>query len=216
VVVSLDRAAAQEDSMQPRTTMWLSFGSLIIVLSPLPVTRAEAQDDPKLKLWIDSKPQDTFSCSGLTYRLVDYHRDDDWLGHVFDLQVTNHSDAAARFDPAGFAALLSDGTQRSYPGTEELAELSVNGYKGKHELDSQQKQDRKRMEIKSRRDLTAENILPGASSVKRIALGPSPSGGIAIGGRAAEALKEYRAADIPLTLFCNGQKVGVVSKPIKP
>lgn len=174
-----------------------------------------AQDGAKLKLWIDGTPRDTFSCGGLAYQLTDYHGDDDWLGHVFDLRVTNRSDSAARFDPAGFAALLRDGTQRTYPGTEELAELSVNGYRGKKTLDSQQKQERKRLEIKSRRDLTAENILPTGSSVKRIALGPSASGGIAIGGRGAETLKEYKAADIPLTLFCEGKRVGVVSKPVK-
>lgn len=136
-----------------------------------------------------------------------------WVAfHVF-VRATNRSDSAARFDPAGFAALLRDGTQRSYPGAEELAELLVNGYRGKKTLDSQQKQEWKHLEIKFRRDLTAENILSTGSSVKLMALGPSASGGIAIGGRGAEALKEYKAADIPLTLFCSGKRVGVVSKP---
>jgi len=193
--------------------MWFTAGAVAIVSSALTGVGLEAQTEPKL--WIDSMPRDTFSYGGLSYRLADYHRDDDWLGHVFDLQVSNPSDSAARFDPSAFAALLRDGSQRSFPGTEQLAELSINGYRGKHTLDSPEKQDRKRLEIKSRRDLVAENILPKGSSLKRVALGPSSSGGIAIGGHGAEALKEYMAADIPLTLFCGGKRVGVVTKPFK-
>jgi hypothetical protein len=174
-----------------------------------------AQDGPKLKLWIDSASVDSFSCGGLSIRLVDYDGNDKWLGHVFELRMTNPSDSAGRFDPAAFAAVLRDGTQRTFPGTDELAQRVINGWWARRELQTSAKQEQKLAEFRSRRDLIAEDVLPGASSVKRVALGPSVSGGIAFGGRSAEELREFKAADIPLTLYCRGRRVGVVSKPVK-
>ena len=170
-----------------------------------------AQEKPKL--WIDSTAVDTFSCGGLSIRLADFHRDDKWFGHVFELMVSNRSDSAKRFDPAVFAVVLRNGTQQTFPSANDLAERAINGYDGKRELKTSQKQDQKRSELQSRRDLIGEDILPGASSAKRIGLGPPASGGIAIGGRAAEELREFKAADLPVTLYCRGRRIGVVSKP---
>jgi hypothetical protein len=147
--------------------------------------------------------------------MIDYDRDDSWLGHVFQLKVSNASDSAAKFDPAMFAALLRNGTQQSFPSSEELTERAIAGYRAKQELKTAARQESKRSELHSRRDLQAEQILPGASSMKRIALGPLTTPGIAFGGRNSEAIREYQAADLPLTLFCDGKRVGVVSHPIK-
>ena len=187
----------------------------VCVALVLVTSSAGAQDGAKLKLWIDSAATDTFACGGLTIRLVDYDRSDKWLGHVFQLQVTNRADSSVRYDPAVFAALLRDGTQQSFPSTAELTERALSGYWGKHDLKNSTQQERKRAELQSRRDLMAEDILPSASSMKRIALGASMSGGLAIGGRSAEQLKEYMASDLPLTLYCRGRRVGVVSKPVR-
>jgi len=183
-----------------------------VLLSASP---AGAQDGPKMKLWIDSAATDTFACGGLSIRLVDYDRSDKWLGHVFQVQVMNRADSSVRYDPAVFAALLRDGTQQTFPSTAELTERALSGYWGRHDLKTSTQQERKRAELQSRRDLMAEDILPGASSMKRIALGASMSGGLAIGGRSAEQLKEYMASDLPLTLYCRGRRVGVVSKPVR-
>lgn len=172
-----------------------------------------AQAPPKL--WIDSLPSDTISCRGLMIQLVGYDRDDLWLGHVFQLRVSNRADSTVRFDPTMFAALLRDGTQQTFPSSEELTERALAGYKAKQELKASTKQESKRGELRSRRDLQAEGLLPTASSVKRIALGPLTTPGIAFGGRDAELMREYRAADLPLTLFCDGKRMGVVSGPVR-
>jgi hypothetical protein len=188
------------------------IGASVVLI--IVATSAWAQDGAKLKLWIDSTARDTFSCGGLAIRLTDYDRDDKWFGHVFQLLVRNIADSAVRYDPTAFAALLRDGTQQTFPSATELAERAINSWWGKHELKSPAKQEQKRAELHSRRDLIAEDILPGASSVKRIAFGGTTSGGLAIGGRGAEELKEYRASEVPLTLYCRGRRVGVVSKPL--
>jgi hypothetical protein len=174
---------------------------------------AAAQD--RVRLWIDSAAADTFSCGALSIRLVDYDRDDKWLGHVFQLRVTNRADSSVRYDPAMFAAVIRDGTQQSFPDIAALTERALSGYWGRHDLKTSTQQEQKRAELRSRRDLIAEDILPGASSLKRIALGAAMSGGMAMGGRSAEQLKEYKASDIPLTLYCRGRRVGVVSKPVR-
>ena len=192
-----------------RSHQCLPFAAVAVLLATSPLVAQE-----KLKLWLDSTAIDTFACGGLVVRLLDYDRDDLWLGHVFQLRVTNRSDSVIRFDPTTFTALLRDGTQQTFPSADDLAERALTGWKAKRELKSPTAQDRKRAELRTRRDLVAEGLLPGAASAKRIALGPSPSGGIAIGGRSAEAMREYRAADLPLTLYCGNNRVGVVSKPI--
>jgi hypothetical protein len=184
--------------------------ALVVGVAP---RQALAQDHAKL--WIDSAAVDTFRCAGLTVQLVNYDRDDPWFGHVFELRLTNPTDSTIHYAPTFFAAVLRDRTQQTFPSAQELTERALSGYWGRHNLKSPAEQDRKRAELQSRRDLVAEDILPGASSVKRIALGPSVSGGIAIGGRSAEQLKEYKESDIPLVMYCKGQRVGVVSKPIK-
>jgi hypothetical protein len=189
----------------------IAAGATVLLVA----SAAEAQSDSKPKLWVDSAAVDTFACAGLSIQLRDYDRDDKWLGHVFQLQVTNRADSSVRYDPTMFAAVLRDGTQQTFPGPGDLTERVLIGYWAKHDLNTETQRERKRAELASRRDLMPEDILPGASSMKRIALGPSMSGGLALGGRGAEQLKEYKASDIPLTLFCRGRRVGVISRPVK-